>query len=102
MQINNLIAKSMFVILSLLWFAVTYLWQNIPWLADHVTILLNTLQGNPASGGAMVQGPLSIGFDIANAMLPLTELFGFIVFVLPLWMFAVIFRTVKAWIPTVS
>lgn len=104
-NLQRLHAWGMIIFLGLLWYAVTYVYDAVNWIGERIGPFMVSL----ASGGAGVVGSgtqqpsaLETAFSVVNAFLPVTEFFGFMAFIMPIWMIAVTIRVVKAWIPTVS
>lgn len=101
-EFYKLYSWSVGVFLGLLWFSLVYIHDTIVWLGENLPALLNQLEQGSGIVGQQAAGPLSTGFAIANAILPLTEAFGFVVAIGPIWMLAVTIRVIKSWIPTVN
>lgn len=95
---------AMAVFVGLLWYAVTYATDAVVWIGQRTPALITALTtgGGLTGQGTQIPSPLEVGFSIINAFVPLTELIGFFVFIMPFWLVAVTIRSIKAWIPTVS
>ena len=102
MAINDTISTGFLVVLSLAWFALVYFFDCLNWLNGHLPSILAMIQGQPTVTGTVIPGGLQVGFDICNTIIPLTEAFGFLAFVLPLWVTCVLFRAIKSWLPTIN
>lgn len=103
-NLQKLHAWSIIAFFGLLWYGVTYGVDAVNWAAEQLLPLIADLVfgGSVVGVGQQQPSALETAFSILNAFLPLTELFGFVTFMLPVWMTAVTIRAVKSWVPTVN
>lgn len=90
------------VFLGILWFGVVYVWDGVAWIGTHIPTLYAAVTAGSGISGVQAGGELGQAFAFINAILPLSEFLGFVIFVAPLWMLAVTIRSIKSWIPTVN
>jgi hypothetical protein len=95
-------AASFWILLSVLWFGLVYIYDGLNWVADHFQTINALVSGQTAIVGDQIPPALAEGFEVANAFLPLTEFFGVVTFAFSIWSICLIVRAVKSWIPTVS
>jgi phage-related protein len=90
------------IVLSLIWFALVYIFDGLNWINDHWYQLKALVSGNVTDLGSQIPGPLEQAFGIANTFVPLTEIFGAVGFFFSIWTLCVTIRIIKSWLPTVS
>jgi len=92
----------MLIFFSVLWFALVYVGDCLNWIVPKLVPLLSGIASGSGITGEQIPSALSDAFDVANTFFPLSEFFGCVAFLLPLWMLAVTIRAIKAWIPTLT
>lgn len=90
------------VMIGILWFSAVYVFDLISIIGSLAPGMVATLNGVSGEAGVQIPGPLGQAFSTCNALLPLTELFAFIVILLPIYLIAVIVRCVKSFVPTIA
>lgn len=88
------------ITIGLLVYTVTYAVESVGLIFGYVSALLGG-RGQFAVDDPVL-GALSQGFEIANAVLPLTEAFALVIALATFWLIAATIRVIKSFVPTIN